>query len=181
MLYKDRLFRQWHSQHPSIDLLRFWIHKLPINYCYKHWNRIDIFHCKRNKFVQTVLCSQCLNKFWLCTGSWVEQRCTRWNRRRCCNSFRARLISFIVLLQFIDWVSPKYPEDNSRCGIACRRLFFYHNIDDQLVKITLLHLFISLVNVFHPSSVKLDASSVRMSLLQIKHFPTLLFTDRNGF
>ena len=71
------------------------------------------------------------------------------------------------------------PENNSRCDDAYRRLFFYYRLahgpvytcgtDDRFVI------------VFYPSSVKLDASSARMSLLQIKHFPTLWFTDKQFF
>ena len=58
LLRKDHLFLQWYLQHPSTDLQHLNLQTL-------HWNRMDVFHCNRNKFVQTVLCSQCLNEFWL--------------------------------------------------------------------------------------------------------------------
>ena len=80
------------------------------------------------------------------------------------------------------------PDDNCSLDVTYRRLFFYNrlaqgpaytrNTDDRLVK---LYYFLRFVRVFYSSSVKLDASFAGMSLLQIKHFPALWFTDRNGF
>lgn len=56
----------------------------------------------------------CITSAWTggssCTGSWAKQSCIRWKRRRYGCSFRARLISFIILSFFnllINKVSPK--------------------------------------------------------------------------
>ena len=95
LLHKDHLFRQLHST----NLLHFWIHKLVIHSLEsKHWNRMDVFHYKRNKFVQTVLCSQ---QVLVALDLGTQQRRIRWKQRRCCWGFFYGLISFIVLLQLI--------------------------------------------------------------------------------
>ena len=97
-LHKDHLFRQLHLQHSSTDLLHFWIHKLPIHPLYKHRNCMDVFHCKTTNLFK-LFCT------WTgsgCPGYWVQQRCIWWKEQWCCCSFHARLIIFIVRLEFID-------------------------------------------------------------------------------
>ena len=125
---------------------------------------MGIFNSKRNKFVQTVLCSQCLNKFWLYWISDSEkihsmettlmlhwQSSVYWfmsvyqkpfNNSRCDVTYR-RLFFYQRSAHWFLSVSQKSP-CNSCCNVAYRRLFFYHwlahrpayacNTDDRLVE-----------------------------------------------
>ena len=191
LLHKDHLFPQLHSQHPSTNLLHFWVHKLPIHSRYKHWDRMDVFHCKRNKFVQIVFCSQCLNDFWL---YWISgstkmhlMEVTSGLLQLLCQTYRLHYPSSVYWLMSVF----QKLDDNSRCNVAYKRFFFVSPISSWtcvysyhwwlIGRTTLLHVFASFFSVVHPSSVKLDASFTLLSLLQIKHFPTIWFTDRNGF
>ena len=81
-------------------------------------------------------------------------------------------------------IASQKPGDNSLCDVTYRTLCFYHqfadgpvytlNTDDRLVESRF-------ASVFHPSSVKLDASFARIPLLQINHFSTHSFADKNSF
>ena len=128
----------------SINQSPAFFHKLPIHHRYKQWNHMDVCNWKRNKLFQTVLCSHCLNEFWL---YWI----LGWT-----NTHPMEATS--MLLQFLSqacqlhcsfsvyWllsVSRK-PYDNSRCDVAYRKLFSYHglahepactsNTDDQSIE-----------------------------------------------
>ena len=155
---------------------------------YKNWNRTDVFHCKRNKFVQTVLCSQCLNEFWL---YWISDS-TKMNTmeltsmllqlpRQVCQLY----CPFSVSSKFINYQTPKFqcllineclPNSQIRSWTWVYSKFWW-----LIGRTILLQVFARFVSVFHPSSVMLDASFGRMSLLQIKHFSVLWFIDRSGF
>ena len=149
---------------------------------------MDVFLCKRNKVVQTVSCSQYLTEFcWYWTSG--STKMVWWKRCRCCCSFYARLINFVFLLQFIDCL-PKAGQQFPLRWCLQKVVFLLPISSWTCVysrhwwpngRTTLLHVFTRFVIVFYPSSVKLDASSARMSLLQIKHFPTLWFTDKQFF
>ena len=132
----------------------------------------------------------CVSSAWTnsgCTGSQTQQRCT----------FKATSVLLQPLCQAYQFHWPSWfywlmgvsrkSDNNSRCNVAYRRFFFYHLLDhgplytritdDRLVK---PH-HSMFVNVFLMLCVKPDASIARMSLLQIKHFPTIWFSDRNRF
>ena len=93
---------------------------------------MDVFNCKRNKFVQTVLCSKCLNEFWLywILGSTkmhsMEATSMLLQFPRQAYQLHCPSLFFIVLLHclLINECLPK-PGDNSCCDTAYRRLLFY--------------------------------------------------------
>ena len=109
-----------------------------------------------------------------CTGSWAHIDAAAASA----TSLLASLFFFSLLID----VSQK-PANNSCCNIAYRRLFFYYQLAHGLApgRTTLLHIFTRFVKVFHPSSVKPNALFACMTLLQIKNFPIVWFTDGNGF
>ena len=164
----------------------FRIRKLPIHPHYKHWNRTDGFHCKRNKFIQFVLCSECLNQFWL---HWVsgsrkidQMESTSMLVQLAHQICQLHCPSSIYRLMLNDCLPKAGRQFSQRCHLP--KLCFYHqfadgpvytlNTDDRLVESRF-------ASVFHPSPVKLDASFARIPLLQINHFSTHSFTDKNCF
>ena len=121
LLHKGHFVWQWNWQHPSTNLLHFSIYKLLIHPCYKHWNSMEVFHCKLF----------CVPSAWTgfdCTWSPVQQRCIRWKRRQSCSSFCARFISLLPFFSYWLVSVSENPENNSRCDIAYRRLFFYYRL-----------------------------------------------------
>ena len=138
------LFWQLHSQHPSTNLLHFWIHKLPMHPPSKHWNYMDVFHCKRNKFVQTFLCFQLLNKFWL---YWILGSTKMYPMEGKLKLLQLLCQTYQLHCPFsVYWLmsASQKTDNNSCCDNAYRRLFFYHwlghgpaytrNTDDRLVE-----------------------------------------------
>ena len=128
LLHKDHLFPQLHSQHPSTNLLHFWVHKLPIHSRYKHWDRMDVFNCKRNKFVQIVFCSQCLNDFWLYWTSGSTKmhlmEATSGLLQLLCQTCRLHYPSWVYWLMSVL----QKLDDNSRCNVAYKRFFLYNRL-----------------------------------------------------
>ena len=120
------LFWQLHSQHPSTNLLHFWIHKLPMHSPSKHWNCMDVFHCKRNKFAQTFLFSQLLNKFWL---YWILGSTKMYPMEVKLKLLQLLCQTYQLHCPFsVYWlmnVSQKR-DNNSCCDNTYRKLFFYH-------------------------------------------------------
>ena len=150
----------------STNLLHFWIYKLPMHTRSKNGNRMDVFHGKRNKLVQTLSCSQSLNEFWLYwISSSAKVHSIEATSMLLQHLWRAYQLNCPSSVYWLMNASQK-PDDHSRCDNAYRKLFFCH---------WLAH------GALYTCTVKFDASFSRMSLLQIKHFPRLSFADRNGF
>ena len=62
---------------------------------------------------------------WVLIVSPVQQRCIRWKQCQSCCSFSARLISLLPFFSYWLVSVSENLDNNSRCDIAYRRLFFY--------------------------------------------------------
>ena len=190
LLHKYCLFCHWHSQHSSTNLLHFWICKLPIHPCYKDCNCMDVFQRKIKQ-----ICSNC---FVFRVLEWVLVVLDLGFTQDASNGsdidaaaasvpcLSASLSFFSLLIneclpktrqQFPLWYYLQKAVFLSPISSwICIYLWYLWSIS----RTTLLLILARFVKVFH-LCVKRDASLAQMSLLQIKHFPTLWFTDRNGF
>ena len=190
LLHKYCLFCHWHSQHSSTNLLHFWICKLPIHPCYKDCNCMDVFQCKIKQ-----ICSNC---FVFRVLEWVLVVLDLGFTQDASNGsdidaaaasvpcLSASLSFFSLLIneclpktrqQFPLWYYLQKAVFLSPISSwICIYLWYLWSIS----RTTLLLILARFIKVFH-LCVKRDASLAQMSLLQIKHFPTLWFTDRNGF
>ena len=122
------MFQQLHSQHPSTNLPHFWIHKLPIPPCYKHWNRMGVFHCKRNKFFETAFSSQCLNElrlYWIWGSTKMHPMEVKSMLLQFpCHAYKCHWLSSVYWLMSVSQKLDQY----SLWAVAYRRLFFYHQL-----------------------------------------------------
>ena len=190
LLHKYCLLCHWHSQHSSTNLLHFWICKLPIHPCYKDCNCMDVFQRKIKQ-----ICSNC---FVFRVLEWVLVVLDLGFTQDASNGsdidaaaasvpcLSASLSFFSLLIneclpktrqQFPLWYYLQKAVFLSPISSwICIYLWYLWSIS----RTTLLLILARFVKVFH-LCVKRDASLAQMSLLQIKHFPTLWFTDRNGF
>lgn len=120
LLHKDNLFWQLHSQHPSTDLLHFWIHKLPTN----HVIGIRIAWAYLIPSETNLFKLFCVPSAWTssgCTGSRTQKRSIQWKQHWC----------YIDNLQFIDlWVSTK---SRSTIPVAMLLTEGCFSISDQLI------------------------------------------------
>ena len=95
LLHKDNLFWQLHSQHPSTDLLHFWIHKLPTN----HVIGIRIAWTYLIPSETNLFKLFCVPSAWTssgCTGSRTQKRSIQWKQHWCCLSATLTIFSLLI-------------------------------------------------------------------------------------